>query len=376
MKAVKLIQHNDTLMDLLYWIKRFMADKIINGSKTKVSDDFDMAALVQQMLSDSTDTIEKVVSIGKLARTQGMKSVEQYYVNIEPFYRFIEKNVDKFPSITNIFGITLLNFANKEHSKATPSKKNLLFGTARNFFNFIDDNTLKGEHLFHITKNASGGTIKRVHRKEQPKKFPVFLTEEEMHRFNKSLLKIEYKSKYEQNRDILIGRLFLFSGITTSELLELKDSDLTIDEEDHDVMWVHINGKAHKRRDIPIPKRKVVVYLNAYREARGESLSGLLFCNAQDSTKPLSDHTVRGVIKAQFEAAKIKKDEVSPTVLRNSFAIFLYRKLFLDGMKSPERYVQTLMGHSSHLITLKLVKFSNPKSMIAASAFADFVESL
>lgn len=369
-KTNKLICFNDTRKDLLRWIKQFMIDKIVNTTKEHTTADFDMAAYVQQLNDKSTDTIERVEAIIKDSIDKGLQLKVPLRVAGE-FYRFIDRNHEKFKSITDIYYGTLEHFVRKENVDASDTKKNELLSGVRNLFNYIDDH--QEDHLFHIAKDSSGKALKIHNRKEYPKKIPEHLSEAEMKRFHDSMLKIKYKNELERNRDILIGRVLLFSGVQLSEIVALRDEDF-VEDEKIDTIWLHIGGKGAAKRRIPMPRRRLIVYLNAYKEVRGASRNGRFFFNSTDPLKEISESTIRTVLVKLGKAAGLDKEKCTPTVLRNSFGIFIYRKMTAEGKVNADRYVKELMGHSDIKITRWLVKFENPKLILAAEAFAGFIE--
>jgi len=373
MSKMKLEPYGDITADLLCWIKHYMRNKIATLSHAKVKDNADPTALAVEMVSAATDGIEKVDLIAKEAIAQGVKSLSKYKSVMLDLYAYVEKNKETFQSIKDVTGITLVHFANVEHSGASESRKDDLFQIAVNFFNFIDDNTREGEHLFNITEGANGQKITRSGRRK-PKPLPDHLDEHTLRRFNKKLPNLEYKSEFERFRDILIARIFLFAGVTTEELLNLKDDDLAADEaEPNEILWVNVRGKGAAKRSIPVPKRKIVVYLNGYLEQRGKSGCGFLFCGTRNAAEQIDANTVRGIIKRLFDAAGIK-GEASPLVLRNTFGVFVYRQLVLRGNKNAVKYVQELMGHSDQRTTKRLVMIENPDKVLAAEVFSEFEE--
>lgn len=375
MKQTKLIHFNDTKKDLLFWVKRFLADKIANVSTAKTKDDFDMAALVQAMLKDSTDSIDKVMDVSRLAWRQGLDGLKKPSTNIEKFYRFIKENVDRFPALTSISIVTVKHFAEKSDPDAKKQAKDAMFDVPRNFFNFIDGNTIKGEHRFNITKGERGRRKHSCASNTSRRQNAVYLTEDEMRQYNKAILKIKYRDELERNRDILLGRILLFSGITVNELIALRDEDFIDDDvEPNDTVWLHMHGKGAAKRKIPMPKRKLIVFLNAYKEGRGDSENGCMFYSPIDPKKEITDTVIRGILKRQFKAAGLPEKKATPMVMRNSFGIFIYRQMYRAGNPNADRYVQNLMGHADVQTTRNLVKADGVRLISAADVFGDFVD--
>jgi integrase len=353
-------------------MKKFLIDKIANTTKEHISDDFDMASYVQRLSGNDADTIDKVKVIVNDSIANGLKSVKVPLRVVVSFHEFIDRNAEKFTTIKDISTVTLKHFVRVENADKSDAKKSELYGGVRNLFNFIDDN--QTEFTFSIAKDSEGKAIKATNRKVQRKKVPVYLSEKEMKRFHDAMLKIEYRNDLERNRDILIGRIFLFSGIQLSELIALRDEDLVDDSENIDTIWLHVHGKGAAKRKIPMPRKRLIVYLNGYKEARGQSQNDRFFFHSRNPKEEIGESTVRNVIEKLCEAAKIPEKKRTASVLRNTFGIFVYRHMMMEGNPNADRYVQEAMGHSSIQVTRWLVKFENPKMISAADAFAGFMD--
>ena len=162
---------------------------------------------------------------------------------------------------------------------------------------------------------------------------PEVLTTEEVDRLETSI----DLSKWEGHRNRAIIEVLFSCGLRVSELVNLKLSNLYLDEQ-----FVRVLGKGSKERLVPISKR-------AIREL------GYWFDDRQHMTiKPGEEDYVflnrRGahltrvmiliMIKRQAEEAGIKKT-ISPHTLRHSFATAL-----LEG-GADLRVIQVLLGHES-----------------------------
>lgn len=375
MAKAKLINYDDTKKDLLFWIKRFLADKISSVSQKKTKDDFDLAALVHAMNSSKTDTIEAVMDVVRLAQRQGLDGMKKPGSNIEKFYRYVEANAVSIPALTSITSGTIKHFAYEVNEMASDSAKGDMFDVARNFFNYIDDHAIGSDHLFKISKGKPGRGGGKALGKARKRKI-VYLEEDEIRKYNKSILHITYRDEVERSRDILIGRLLLFSGITVNELIALRDEDIIQDETKKDTLWIRINGKSPAKREIPVPKAKMIEYLNAYKKRRGVSRNGFLLHTPIDPTKPMTEWVVRGILQRQFKAAKIDGKKATPTVLRNTFGIFIFGKATLDGNPNADRYVQELMGHANVARTRELVKAGGVQAILVAAKLAEAIDEL
>ena len=144
-------------------------------------------------------------------------------------------------------------------------------------------------------------------------------------------------SKWEGHRNKAIIEVLFSCGLRVSELVNLKLSDLYIDEE-----FVKVLGKGSKERLVPISE-KAIKELNLWFYDRKQMSikpgeEDYVFLNRRGAH--LTRTMILIMIKRQAEAAGIKKT-ISPHTLRHSFATAL-----LEG-GADLRVIQALLGHES-----------------------------
>ena len=144
-------------------------------------------------------------------------------------------------------------------------------------------------------------------------------------------------SKWEGHRNRAIIEVLLSCGLRVSELVNLKLSDLYIDEE-----YVRVMGKGSKERLVPISKR-AINELSFWFDDRchmqikpGEE--DYVFLNRRGAH--LTRTMILIMIKRQAVEADIHKT-ISPHTLRHSFATAL-----LEG-GADLRIIQALLGHEN-----------------------------
>ena len=144
-------------------------------------------------------------------------------------------------------------------------------------------------------------------------------------------------SKWEGHRNRAINEVLFSCGLRVSELVNLKLSNLYLEEE-----YVRILGKGSKERLVPISQRAIRELSfwfsdrNLMRIKPGEE--DYVFLNRYGGH--LTRTMILIMIKRQAEAAGIKKT-ISPHTLRHSFATAL-----LEG-GADLRVIQALLGHES-----------------------------
>jgi integrase/recombinase XerC len=135
-------------------------------------------------------------------------------------------------------------------------------------------------------------------------------------------------------RDAAIVKLIMFAGLRVGEIIQLRLSDVILDQRKGSV--VVREGKGIKRREIPL-NNKIREAMNSYLQVRPEIESIHLFLGQRN--EGIKNKTVQRSV-TRF-AAPIGLMDVSPHTLRHTFA-----KSLIDGGVSLEK-VATLLGHSN-----------------------------
>lgn len=193
----------------------------------------------------------------------------------------------------------------------------------RSFFRFL---VREG----HLQKNPALGT-------ELPHKslrLPKCLTEQEI----EQILAMPDASKPPGIRDLAILELLYGTGMRISELLDLKEEDLSIN-----AGYVRCFGKGGKERILPLGKcaaETLKKYLLKSRPvlAKRTSHSPALFLNLRGGK--LTRQGFWKILRAYALKAGIRKP-LTPHVFRHSFATHLLER------GADLRVVQELLGHSS-----------------------------
>ncbi len=148
-------------------------------------------------------------------------------------------------------------------------------------------------------------------------------------------------SKPEGHRNRAILEVLYSCGLRVSELVNLKISDLFLDEQ-----FVRVFGKGSKQRLVPIGAPAIQA-IRLYREIRDagpvkKADEDILFLNRNGGK--LTRGMIFHIVKEQAAVAGIRK-EISPHTFRHSFATHLVE----NG--ADLRVVQEMLGHESILTT-------------------------
>ena len=160
---------------------------------------------------------------------------------------------------------------------------------------------------------------------------PEVLTTEEVDRLEASI----DLSKWEGHRNRAIIEVLFSCGLRVSELVNLKLSDLYIDEE-----YVRVMGKGSKERLVPISRKAIDELKNWFYDRNMMKIKSgeedFVFLNRRGAH--LTRTMILIMIKSQAKDAGIQKT-ISPHTLRHSFATAL-----LEG-GADLRFIQALLGH-------------------------------
>ena len=194
--------------------------------------------------------------------------------------------------------------------------------------------SLKSFYKFLIkTDTITSSPLKAHSPLKQSKKIQVPFSQEEINSLlDSDFFTNDYKGVLQKS----IIAFFYFTGVRRIELINIKESDISLESSTIKVM-----GKRSKERIIPIlPKLKKS--LEDYREIKskfiGNTTSKYLFISKNG--KQLSEKFVYRTVNEYFKlvSPKIKK---APHVLRHSFATHLIN----EG--ADINSVKELLGHSS-----------------------------
>ncbi len=258
-------------------------------------------------------------------------SVSSYLIDIKKFIDYLKKEYDILIEQTTKGMILtyLVNLQKEGKSTATISRN---ISSLKIFFNFLINN-----------KVIANNPVIAIHSPKQIKKIPEILTIEQIN----SLLNLPDENSFKGSRDGAILELFYSSGIKVSELIKLEIKDINFS-----ASFVYIDGK--KERIIPLGKiaeERIKHYLNNYRSQKAPKESQYVFINFNGH--PITRQGIWKILKFYQKKLDIGK-ELSPQILRNSFAVHLLN----NGADLIS--VQKLLGHKN--ITATQIYLGNIKN--------------
>ena len=262
------------------------------------------------------------------------KTLNAYNTDMSQFVDFLDEN--SYSRL--IIGIdkSILKDFIKSISNKKPKTIKRKLATLKAMFNYL-------EFEDHITVNPFRKM--RIKIKEH-KVLPIVLNYNEVLKIFKHIYKIKNnlnnKEKYSYTeilRDIAVLELLFSTGIRVNELCQLKVSSIGKGYED-----ILVNGKGSKERIIQIGNKGTKTALREYNSLAKTMRKGTDFFFINRLHNPLSDQSIRLMIKKHTIKATIHK-KITPHTFRHTFATLLLE----EGVDI--KYIQHLLGHSSIMTT-------------------------
>lgn len=227
-------------------------------------------------------------------------TISSYVYDLNKFDEYIKNDYNSELSKTKKAQVLtyLVNLQKQGKSSSTISRT---ISALKNFFEY-----LKKERI------VCDNPVLSIHSPKQIKKIPVILSEEEIN----ELMNIPDKNTFKGSRDSAILELMYASGIKVTELINIKMHNVNL-------FACIINIEGSKERIVPIgqtAENSIVDYLKNYRNIKCKDNNEYLFINS--SGEPISRQGIWKILKYYEKKMNLNK-ELSPQILRNSFAVHL-----------------------------------------------------
>ena len=335
----------------IFWLTRYVKFKLSSLSNKDLRDPKALAS-VNFALSREIKNIEQLDGLVKSARNAGLTGINTYFNPLKKIYETM-----KFYELSSLKQIDeeLLSeiLASTTGGLSDASKKNYRISVI-NFFAFLDkQNEEDGKaHVFDINLKNWGGVSGN-----KGQKLPEFMGEEEVKKFLDAIEESDFKQN--SNRNKLIIKTIIFTGIRVSEALNLKRKDIT---EDGDLFIIRIRGKGNKYRIVMIKRHLIEDHLNAIA-INYINKEGYLFINKKGTR--LTQAYVSRIVEQILFKAGIRKEKNGAHMLRHTFATMLYKK------QKDLVLVQEALGHASLNTSRIYTHFDSDKLKLAAKVAED-----
>ncbi len=305
---------NDFNNTILFWIERFIRNKLTTLSNRQVLDKQKLAFIIQQLVK-GTKSIDELNIIVKDVRNIGLAGINTYFNPLLKLYNF---TVDLgLASMKEIDEELLSDFlASQTSSLSDASKKNHRIALL-SFFSYIDkqnENSDGTSYLFKIELKNWGGLSGK-----SGTKLPSFMNKSEIDRFLNAIDTFEFTDNIGY-RNRLILKIIIYTGIRVSEILNLKIKEIY--KEDN-VYILQIRGKGNKPRVVMIKSSIIENELKNWLDMRVCN-NDLLVCNQKGNR--LTQAYVSRIVENILISAGIRKEKNGAHMLRHSFATLLYQK--------------------------------------------------
>jgi len=299
---------------LLFWIERFIRNKLTSLSNSNVSDKEKLAAIIRDLVI-GTSSIDELKVLVKNARNIGLSGINTYFNPISKLYSFLD-NLG-LASMKEIDEELLSDFlATSTSGLSDASKKNHRIALLA-FFSYIDKQNEAengNSYMFKIELKNWGGLSGK-----SGSKLPSYMNKDEITRFLTAIEKYEFSNDIIY-RNRLILKIILYTGIRVSEMLNLKMKDLFKEE---DVYVIQVRGKGNKPRIAMIKKKIIEKELQHWLSQR-VCEDDYLVCNKKG--KRLTQSYISRIVEKILISCGIRKEKNGAHMLRHSFATLLYQK--------------------------------------------------
>tara|TARA_B100001057_G_scaffold279489_1_gene279862 strand:- start:42 stop:935 length:894 start_codon:yes stop_codon:yes gene_type:complete len=267
------------------------------------------------------DAISDFKDYLKIERGLSKNSIISYEHDLIKLTKFLEINKKIKP--LQLSPEIIKEFIRHISKDVSPSTQSRIISGIKSFYEYL---------LFE--KLIKSNPLAEIEQPKTQRKLPDTLSIDEI---NLMVSKIE-KNKNEYYRNIAIIETIYGCGLRVSELINLKISDLYLDED-----FLKVTGKGNKQRLVPISsinKKCIVNYLNESRSKIkiNPTHSDTLFLNRRG--KGLTRAMIFTIVKNLTKLAGIKKN-ISPHTFRHSFATHLLE----NG--ADLKTIQQMLGHES-----------------------------
>lgn len=274
--------------------------------------------------------VDKFLYYEEVITGKSYNTIKSYKKDIMQFIDYLNEyeEIDEFENVETITFrsfIAYLNSTSKENNdeRKVVSKRsiNRKISALRTFFKYLQEK-----------KIVKTNKVNYITMPKFEKELPNVLGREDINKLRDAV----NTSKITGIRDRLIIELLYSSGIRASELIDLNEYMINIDERE-----LRVIGKGNKER-ITFFSENSKKWLEKYIEEKKEKYSNytkdVVFANSKG--EKLTTRSLRRLIADYAKKAGLQK-EVTPHVFRHTFAT----ELLNNGVDI--RYLQELLGHSS-----------------------------
>ncbi len=306
---------NEFNKSFLFWLSRFVRNKLTSLSNRNVKDKDRLAQIIHQLVI-GFDNIDDFKLLIKEVRNIGINSIHVYFIPLEKLFEFLQTFGAK--SLKEIDEELLSDFlASQTANLSDATKKNYRIALL-GFFGYLDKQNEENNgtvYRFNIELKNWGGLGGK-----SGTKLPSFMNKDEVQRFIQAIDEYPFKKPDLAARNRLIIKIILYTGIRVSEAINIKIKDFT---KDGDAYIIQVRGKGNKPRVVMIKEKIIKNDLDNWYENRCCD-ENLLFCN-QKGTR-LTQAYIGRLVEQILLSVGLRKEKNGAHMLRHTFATLLYQK--------------------------------------------------
>ncbi|HIP12468.1 MAG TPA: integrase [Arcobacter sp.] len=298
----------------LFWLSRFLRNKIISLSNRQVTSQERLEQIIAQLVVGFTDIKELKLTV-KEVRNIGINSIHVYFLPLEKLYSYMIRYGAS--SMKEIDEELLSDFlASQTVNLSDATKKNYRIALL-GFFSYIDKQNEQengNAYRYGIELKNWGGLAGK-----SGTKLPSFMTKEEVNRFISAIDEFPFKKPILASRNRLLIKTILYTGIRVGEAMDINKKDFI---KDGDSYIIQVRGKGNKPRTVMIKERIIksdLVVWNASKTCN----SSLLFCNQKGDK--LTQAYISRLVEQILLSVGLRKEKNGAHMLRHTFATLLYQ---------------------------------------------------
>jgi len=269
-------------------------------------------------------------------------TINSYISDIKAFVSYIETEYTAFYlEVKKTQVLTYLVDLQKKGKSSSTIARNI--SSLKNFYDFLREERI-------IVENP----IQNIHSPRQIKKAPMTLSEAEIIK----LMNLPDTNTFKGSRDSAMLELLYSSGIKVTELINIKLDDIIFNASII-LIGKNVEDKSLTAKSRAVPIGKIALnaindYISKFRVNKCKEDFNYLFINS--SGEALTRQGVWKILKYYERKLEINH-ELSPQVLRNSFAVHLLN----NGADIAS--VQELMGHKNITAMQNYLQATQQKSL-------------
>lgn len=313
----------------IFWLSRFVRNKITSLSNRQVTNKDRLAKIIQELIK-GFENIKDLKKLMKEVRNIGITSIHVYYLPVEKLYHYLMRF--GAGSMREIDEEILSDFLASETANLSDATKKNYRIAILSFFGYIDkQNEEENGNSFRYgieLKNWGGLGGK------SGTKLPSYLNKEEVHKFITGIENYPFKDANLSARNRLIIKTILYTGIRVGEAIDINIKDFV---KDGDAYIIQVRGKGNKPRIVMIKENIIKTDLDTWKNYK-TCENNLLFCNQKG--KKLTQAYISRLVEQILLSIGLRKDKNGAHMLRHTFATLLYQK------SQDLILVQESLGHS------------------------------